>query len=427
MANNTIRATLTTTPVAVLSTAELTHIGAFKIKVRLWASADGTQVRLAWRQGRDQFTENLWQTPVASAKWCEVDLGIVTLREALLGTQTWQGRIEAKASTAGTTVDVDYLEVIPVAAGYGKARTGLRFDSPTAFSGRDEFEQTAGNLAGKTAAVGGNWAEAGDAGNFAVNATLDVVERTSTGPDAGNGRFATLDLNLTTCGVAVDVQRAEVGLNTSANRGVVARFTDTSNLLMARLSENTDHGFVYATVEKVVAGVFTQLKMVDFSGSYPGTYRVILLVDNAGRYLLTTDPLLPGLPVQGHDSVLATGGTLASGDVGIADEMILSFNPYRRYDNFAAWVPEVDHAINSGQSLEFRANGDPCIREDTTGTYWGRPGEFNGSRFYLPVDDSRVVVKARRNDVDSLPDEAVTDGVDVTVHWRSRHVVIPRS
>lgn len=64
-------------------------------------------------------------------------------------------------------------------------------------------------------------------------------------------------------------------------------------------------------------------------------------------------------PVRaGQDAALATGGALASGKVGLVDWRFTSGAVTRRYDDFAAWVPDVDVACHANQSIEFRSHGD---------------------------------------------------------------------
>ena len=61
--------------------------------------------------------------------------------------------------------------LVPVDEGYGVLRAPLSADYGVAvYPGRDEFNQSAGALTGKTAQVGGVWVGAGDADDFNVDA-----------------------------------------------------------------------------------------------------------------------------------------------------------------------------------------------------------------------------------------------------------------
>lgn len=440
--NTVVRAVLTTNPVAVCSSPELTHIGTFRNRFRLWPSSKNISVRLAWRQGRDQWTtEPFAQAPFEDAFW-EPDLGLTKIREALLGTQTWQWRIEAKSTAPGDELDVDYHAMIPAGEGYGQARTVVTYQTPTAFSARDEFEQTAGALAGKSLAVGGSWSGVGDTTDFAVETTGKTAERTAvsdTGTLGGTqfGRFAISGVSAFAAQfVQVDFKQAT--LANYPHMGVVCRYVDTSNWLTVYAQRATDATKTYITVEKCVAGVFTELAAAIDVGAPPifgGVwYTLAALVDASG--VLSVWMFSQGAPGpvlwQTQDSALATGGALASGKPGIVDELATAGAVTRNYDNFFAFAPAADAVILSGQSAEFRSYGDdPVLREDSTGTYWGRPSETRGGRLWLPPagDEgrtTRIAVMARRSDVETLPSANIADSTSVAVAYRSRWVDIPR-
>lgn len=81
---------------------------------------------------------------------------------------------------------------------------------------------------------------------------------------------------------------------------------------------------------------------------------------------------------------------------------------------------------------EFRSYGDdPALREDATGTYWGRPGEVRGGRLWLPPAGeegrvTRLAVMARRNDPEMMGNDTVGDALSITAHVRPRWINIPR-
>jgi hypothetical protein len=81
--------------------------------------------------------------------------------------------------------------------------------------------------------------------------------------------------------------------------------------------------------------------------------------------------------------------------------------------------------IFSGRNMQIRY--DDTVRQDATGTYTGRPPIYRGSRFLVDVGTSRVLVKARRNDVDMAEDPNVTDALQVQVGVTPRGLVVPRA
>jgi hypothetical protein len=128
------------------------------------------------------------------------------------------------------------------------------------------------------------------------------------------------------------------------------------------------------------------------------------------------------------DSVLATGGTLATGKSGFAD-----YNPSaqaitRYYDNFYTATPAAEPVCcYSGQSIEFRS--DTTLREDSTGTYAGPPPSYIGGRFYLPNAGgpgrkTRVAAIARRNNVETSPDDQIADSTVLQVSYTPRFLVV---
>ena len=442
-----VRATLTSNPVVVCSSAELTHIGTFRNLFRMWPSSTNVSVRMVWRQGRDQWTAEPWVSPPFSGYFWEPDLGQSKIRSALLGTQTWQWRIEAKSTVAGDTLDVDFHAMIPSGEGYGKARRTVIFETPLTFSARDEFDQTAGALTGKTAAVGGTWAGAGDADDFSVETTGKTAQRTAVSDSNvyTSGRFAISGMS------AIASQAAQVDFKTSVTAqgpsvmGVLARYTDTSNWLRFHTDRSEGVGADLSNarhksnlvVEKCVAGTRSTLMLVTVTSpsfAVSSWYTLRLAVDAGGHfwtwfYAQNSSPIFVG---GGQDSSLATGGALASGKAGFYDGQSDPGSVTRNYDNFIAFPASSDAAIFASQSGEFRSYGDdPMLREDSTGTYWGRPPEVRGGRLWLPPagdDDrtTRIAVLARRNDIEEQPSADIADSTSVAVSYRPRWINIPR-
>jgi hypothetical protein len=159
----------------------------------------------------------------------------------------------------------------------------------------------------------------------------------------------------------------------------------------------------------------------------PGWYRLRLLAwqatGNAVAVLYTGQDV--GI-IQAALSAtqLATAGAIATGKVGIADAAVSAVARY--YDDFYVGAPAAEPAvIFSGRNMQIRY--DDTVRQDATGTYTGRPPIYRGSRFLVGVGTSRVLVKARRNDVDMAEDPNVTDALQVQVGVTPRGLVVPRA
>ena len=90
-----------TTPVVVTTPqADLEHVGKHRIKLRVKPSTADVEVRLAWRAGDANFTNNPYVNPPGGEdNWSEVDLGVVDIPPAAAGSQAWNPRFEAIAGT----------------------------------------------------------------------------------------------------------------------------------------------------------------------------------------------------------------------------------------------------------------------------------------------------------------------------------------
>lgn len=147
---------------------------------------------------------------------------------------------------------------------------------------------------------------------------------TDTAGQVYSGRFAIAGTTvLTATVVETDVEWSALDATTTAYAGVVARYTDASNWLVAFVRiESGDYQRV--EVHKRVAGTVTQLG-AEAGSPVRGSaawHTLRLQVDADGGWSVWCFPRdgSPGSPVlTGSDSALATGGALASGKVGIYD------------------------------------------------------------------------------------------------------------
>jgi hypothetical protein len=434
--NNVVTITPTPSPQAMCSTGNLTHIGVFRVKARVFVPTVDTNVRIGYRVGDGPLVYNAWAAPYAGAQWAELDLGVITIPAVTSGTQRWVGQIEAFATTTapvGTPfVYLDYLILVPAGEGYGVARNPVVFESVLSFNARDEFDQSAGALTAKTLPVGGTWAGAGDADDFSVNATAHTATRTAVSDtDAQTGRYGIAgSTNYTNVLVQADISRTELGGTPTAGKfiyqGVLARYVDTSNWLMAvaATEQIANPGAYSIRVIQRLAGVFSYLQIVPVQAP-PSSIR--LVVDTAGKWFVWAFPAgtEPSEPIAfGSHTQLATGGTLATGKPGIYDTNTTTFSVTRTFDNFFASAQAVNAALYSTRTLEVRHND--TIRADSTGTYFGRPTSYRGTRFLVPPGTSRVLAKARRNDVTQFADENVTDNTQIQVAYTPRGIAVPR-
>lgn len=420
--NSVVRATLAESPVIVCATADLTHIGSFRVVARLYATEPEAMVRLGWRVGRGQWATNPFFSLPAVDQFCEVDLGEVEVHEALLGTQTWQGRIEAKSATPATTLDVDYLILIPTEVGGVKARAPiLPATAATELTAQDDFDSLGvGNgLNGRTAPFGGTWATEGATTDFKGDGQGGVERSTTADTDwrkatlgSGADLEAGVRVRASTLKDSVNVQLR--GRNAAPGQNVLLQFDWVLASGKSRLR-------LYQAGTSLLADV--QFRRVLDNTDYELRFRAAgsqlhgWLLDAAG-----------GIVAQ----VAAVTTWTSSGPWALYDTNGGASAVIRTYDNYRLFPAQgADAAVFSGQSLEFRSHGpEPVLREDATGVYWGRPPQARGGRLWLPPAGdgdrtSRVAVMARRNDIETMGNDSVTDGLQAQVKYRPRWINPP--
>lgn len=425
---NILRAALATTPVAVGEATGQNNKGGWKVRARIYPSATTVRVRLAWRVGSGPYAHEPWRTVPGSAAWYDVDLGSVTIPEISVGTHSVTFRLEAMSTSGSPTVDLDVFEILPTDS-YLKLRGASSLDTPTsAIVAMDDFStQTSGAVTGKTPllAPSGNWSGAGDADDFQVNTTAQNIYRDALSDSAlNNGRYlrcgsGTLALTAISCDVSLQASYPDYP---SGRYGVFLRYTDTSNWLMAVICD---------------VGTFKLIKRVAGTETVLGTYQddstipfaaggvIAAAVDATGNVLASVSRSgnsIAGLSVSA-DSTLATAGALASGGYGIYDATTAAYGDTRTYDNFNVFTGSSSATISnpvilSGGAVEVTNN--KAVTRNAGATAWADTPVREGNYPVLPPatrnsSKSLVVVKARRNDVDSAyTDTNLTDKLLLT-------------
>lgn len=306
---------------------------------------------------------------------------------------------------------------------FGRARAVYVY-RPGAITAYDDFTGTSGNLGGDTLPSGGTWTVTGAATDFAagtnaVTRSTNVVESTP--------HFAHLAASQSDTEVGITVNTATSAADKYAF--AIARYVSTTSYLAARLhlQQTGAPGAQLFQIVTVVGGVETVL-----AGAYmlvsPGTDHAIrLIVFSSGRVIATVGTTT----IEASSSVLATGGALATGKAGFADQSAqVGAAVTRTYDGFYVSAPDQEPIVcYSGQSIEFSSTS--TLREDSTGTYAGPPPEYVGGRFTVPPAggenrQTRIAVMAKRNDVETMPDDNIADATTVEVWVTPRYLVVPR-
>jgi hypothetical protein len=427
--------------------AHMTHTGAYNVWARVYSAAAPTStppdVRLVWDVGDlTNPSENArWSIPAGSAFY-DACLGQVWLSAPPVGTHRWQGVIQAMGATGAENVSIDRVWFQPLDENAGQLRAQMVSGGATltGYAGRDEFNQAAGTLTGKTAQVGGTWAGSGDSDDFSVETTGKTAQRTATS-DAGSGiagvppigRFVRVGSALTSCAVQVDIKRnVAVPASGSMLQAVIARWVNSSNYAMAYVFPGSSPNFPNGTTLSWLVNVNNTIStnFVDIQDNPDNWYTLRLVVDAAGRIAVWHRPQgqVSGPPtISTAHSALATGGALASGTCGFYDANTGSTSVTRNYDNFQASAVDMDAVMFANQSVELSTHG--MYREDSTGSAYGPVPIVTGALPRLPLSglEGRPVemfLKASRGDLDQVPDSGIDD-ISARVYYRPSWLFIP--
>lgn len=424
---------------------KLAHLGDYLLVARIFIDGPEGEVQVAADYGQGDLTQLVRTDPVVypngegySATAAIIQpLGVIRL-DPRRGPQTWGGQLVAKYSgSVDRYLYVDWIALVPVGEGSGQINV-----EPQATQGvqsvvaLDNFNQTAGNLAGKTPelAPAGNWSGQGDADDFSLDTTNKVAQRTAVSDNAamdlarweriGTGTLAGIQI---AANVFPHMQTAEA-LYTNDRMGVFARLGANSQTgLVAWIEADADYPSWAIAIKMGLwdAGVYTQLASVGFipglglySGlagyAWPGA-RISLYAFANGLCavtLTTIDGTIAWGGAFGSSSKLATGGTLASGGYGILDRRTVATAGTRRIDNLVVTSLPNDAALLGGELLEISHLG--ARRSSASKSLWTPRADYEGDNLYLPGanGESRTVetiVIASRGKFGTPTDSAVDD------------------
>jgi hypothetical protein len=420
----------------VCGTGELSHVGTFRVKARVYTDSANVRWRLAYRVGDGTLTTLPWVGPEVTGAFAEIDLGEVSIDELLEGTHKWEARVETYSVGASAAGDIDYLELIPTER-YGVARGPASSAASLALSAYDEFDQAGSPaLNAQNAPLGGAWSGAGDADDFSI--VSGAAQRSAVSDaNVNTGRFGLLGVTNYAAAKIAGSFGASAGIaNPLISRlGLLLRYVNTTNWVMAVLERNLGDGKISVYKSTTAAGV-VQLATTSFAahtfGSAFGTgaFPPILLdfeitadgvwTANAGQSGYGSGPTTS--TITGQHADLATGGTLATGRPGIYDGHASVFATTRYVHYVNLFTPEaVRRALHASRRI--RITHDDARRENAAGTRWGTPPLYRGSRLYLPPGaNNRIAVKARRNDVALESDGNIADGQTLEVKATPRYL-----
>ena len=430
----TLQAVVDTNPVAVATTSARPHKGLWKVRTRLLSNATTVLVRLAWRVGNGPWAREQWRAVGTSGTWLDIDLGTIDIPQ-LSGTHSWEGRVEAVTNTSTATLNVDTVSFIPCDI-YTRLRGSRTQDTgAVGLTASDDFSTLSGTLNGGTVGYTSSgtvtWSTSGATGDFSLDTTNDwLIRNQGSDTNANSGRYARVGVQ-TLAGIDISAKVFAPGVDTSHN-GLFVRWTDANNWLMARY-RTIQTGYFTSQKQlqlfKRVAGTVTTLATygvdVGFSDitSGPivtGMNSLNIQVDTSGRVLVSSNG---ETVISVTDSDLATGGTLATGGYGIYHANTGTANTNDKWDDLSVRgvtsATLVNPALYSSRTLNL--THQEALSASSAGTVNNPTPITEGNYLRLrPAtrnsDTSRIVVRARREDVDAgFADTGLTDKVTATV------------
>jgi hypothetical protein len=422
----------------IAGVGEMTHRGARQLWMRVYDPGEapgGVELRVLSRAfGASRWVDDgpIVGTPLVD-DFALLDMGTLRPQYAPLGEDRWQFRVIARA--AGGSGAIRLRDVYPAPTeSYAYYKEPLAVEVPTDLAARDDFEQSAGALTGKTAEVGGVWKGAGDPDDFQVDAANDLVVRTSKSDDSP-GRIATLGEVLTDTMVQVEV-KWDATSSLGPEVGPVARFENADNFAHALIQGEGSAGVPRLYLASFKAGslkLYASADLPDLAAPDPSFYietrkwvSVWLMILGSGEYAVWVGAAgpAPTLRLAGRHADFAEG-VLADGEAGIRDAHFDSVAITRYFRKPVAWAPEVESLCYPKRALELRSDG-PYRQHPVDDEGWGKIIEEG----FRPVDrpsglelrPTRGIIIPSHGDLDRLPDSP-TPSLEARVYRRAGHLV----
>lgn len=391
---------------AIVSTGPLTHTGTYRVFLRAGAgTVQPIDIALEWGTGDFRShtrnpSQNIGFQPIGS--WALLDLGLVQIQP---GDDQWEGRIIARSTHYDNAyVTLDCLYLMPVDEGYGEASGQKQAPTATEFVAHDDFEAYgAGNLAGQTLPVGGDWVGVGDSTDYQTsgaglafrNAVSDTSPRVQTADD-------------TDIAGALIRARVAVGLGSNvsyASSGLAARVIDANNFVAGYVYRQATSGAISLAIVAWLSGVprfidIDQALGYSIPWPVPVTADMTLQVTSDGTVeaeaVLSTGRILSA---AGAAPELADGAALESGQVGLFDYAPDSGSRSSTWDDFFAHAIPSDPAVFGNRALEIRS--DRVVRDDAVGATITRVSRYAGDLLTIPASGSqsrplRLIAKGTR-------------------------------
>jgi len=437
--SNTLRAVIDPNARAIATTSARPHKGLWKVRARVQSAAENTLVRLAWRTGDGAFNREQWRVVPSASGWYDLDLGVVDIPQ-MMGTHSWEGRIEAASQSGTANFDLDTVSFIPCDS-YTRLRGSRTQDTPVdALVASDNFNRSAGTLNGGTVGYTPSgtvtWSTSGATGDFNISGN-ELIRNQGGDSNLNSGRYARVG-NQTLAGIGLSA-KVFLPTNYGSYNGVFARFIDSNNWLMVRYY--AVQGFLgadyYIELLKRVSGTVTSLGSWTRNAGFldvsegpilNGLNSLVLTVDASGNARVSSNGVTA---ITVTDSDFATGGTLASGGYGIYHANTGTASTNDKWEDFS--VTGVSSAtldnpvVFSSRTVDLTHQA--AVSASSDGSRMNRTPIVEGNYLKIPPatrnsDRHRIVVRSRRNDIDAgFADSGLTDKVTATVKATPRVIL----
>lgn len=397
--------------VGMCTTPTLGHAGQYRMIAHLTKGAGS--IRLRWGEVGGALTLNPQRT-TSNDLFQDVDLGAVSVNG------NWRGVIETSGTVALTGVFF-----VPMQAWFSAqtvlAGAGLGVLSVDgAVSGTGELNGSAMTLGGNWGSTAGKWTKA----TWPYGGP-QMIQRTAT--SEGSVQFANAGATSYT---AVRVG-ADMKVDSISEQGLNCRYTSLTQRLCAVMYSGSDTGLAVMLYDTTASQLWADDSF--FTGLSIGLMaRVELEVTTDGTWLLYAarpnywnpwNPPAVSLVASGSHPSLATGGSLATGKVGLSDRHAGSFAATRSYRRFTVHGLESNPTplLPAGKNLEITPTRTVRVNGARTDVSW------RGGTLLVPPDRaSRLLVLSRQFANGSTSEAAgLTSAQAVTVNARKRWLMIP--
>lgn len=436
---------------------DLPHSGSYRIRLRSKGGEDDSQFtsRVVWRSGSGPWKDlgERVETPDA-VSYYDLDAGSLYKYDSA---ETIDVRVDVKSSTAAAgPYSLNSLTLTPSNL-YSVSR-GVSVDVPNVgsvafddFADMDDGDVLDDGATPRVAPAGGAWDETGDTSpepsvpsDGAGYLELRAADHATT--NVGTGFFGLLG---TTDYPAVENTVAgrlayDGPKTTDALFGAVVRYVDANNWLIAamRIRRQNDGKYSpYIALYKRVAGTITRIDQVDAADHLvtggagqliPGSIGVSVTAAGAWEVKAghaSTSANADRTVMSGTDSVLATAGALATGQVG-AYKLLQSdrSGAYTQLSEIVAYgtIPASQHTdvIREDGIGVLTHNGSYAADADDAD-----PQDFTpqGSRMWLPPGTGEITAKVRSSESETQPDEGYDLDTAITLSHRRAYATLSDS